>query len=197
VVHCGRRVLDACLPATLADPATRALSEARPLPKPFAVILAIAAVVVGFLLFEPNTSAAKPAENFRLYTTSGKLVSLDEYRGKIVVLDFFATWCSPCQRAVPDLERIHELYHDNGVVVLGVNVHDNNDPLEFANRHAIPYPILLHGEQVADAYGVSGIPAFVVISPEGDIVFRESGWSPRVMRDLTEAVDQQLARLGR
>ena len=167
------------------------------MPKPLAVILALAAVIVGFLLFEPNTSAAKQAENFRLYTTHGKLVSLEDMRGKVVVLDFFATWCSPCKRAVPDLVRLHEKYSELGVSVLGVNVHDTNDPLEYADRMNIPYPILVHGEAVAERYGVSGIPAFVVVSPEGEIVFHQSGWSPKIMEDLADAVDRQLERLGR
>lgn len=166
------------------------------MPKPFTVLLAIVAVVVGFLLFEPNLSAAKQAENFRLYSTSGKLLSLEDMRGKVVVLDFFATWCSPCRRAVPDLIALHERFHDDGVMVIGVNIHDTNDPVEYAERMGITYPILVGGEAVAERYGVTGIPAFVVVSPEGEIVFRESGWSTTIMRQLSEAVDVQLQRLG-
>jgi thiol-disulfide isomerase/thioredoxin len=182
-----------CVPARSGD---RGVIGGVPVPKPFAVLLAIVAVVVGFLLFEPNTSAAKQAENFRLYSTGGKLVSLEDMRGKVVVLDFFATWCSPCRRAVPDLERLYEQYRDVGIVVLGVNIHDTNDPVEYADRMGISYPILVAGEGVAERYGVSGIPAFVVVSPEGEIVFREDGWSPKVMKELVAAVDAQLERLG-
>lgn len=167
------------------------------MPKPLAVIFALAALVVGFLLFEPNTSAAKQAENFVLYSTSGELVSLEEHRGKVVVLDFFASWCSPCQRSVKDMQELYDRFHDRGVVILGMNVYDANDPMAFASRVGIPYPILVHGENVADQYGVSGIPAFVVISPEGDLVFRESGWSPRIIRELTAAVEEQVERLGK
>ena len=167
------------------------------MPRPLAIILALVAVIVGFLLFEPNVSVAKQADNFSLYTTSGKLVSLEEYRGKVVVLDFFASWCVPCKRAATDMERLHADYNHRGLVVLGVNAYDNNDPAEYVKRTGVPYPVLVRGEEVADQFEITGIPAFVVISPEGDIVFRECGWSPRVMRGLTDAVETQLARLGR
>lgn len=167
------------------------------MPRPFAIILALVAVIVGFLLFEPNVSAAKQADNFSLYTTSGTLVSLEEYRGKVVVLDFFASWCVPCKRAATDMERIHARYSHRGLVVLGVNAYDNNDPVEYVSRAGIPYPVLIRGEDVADQFEVTGIPAFVVISPEGDIVFRECGWSPKVIREMTAAIETQLARLGK
>lgn len=166
-------------------------------PKPFAFILAIAAIIVGFFLFEPHISSAKQAENFRLYTSRGKLVSLDELRGKVVVLDFYASWCAPCARAAPEMDRLNESYKDRGVVVMGVNVNDTVDPLEYADRMGIRYPLLVHGEKVAQTYGVSGIPAFVVISPTGEIVHRSTGWGPQSYDDISEAVEAELVKINR
>ncbi len=166
-------------------------------PKPFAIILALAAVIVAFFLFEPHMSAAKQAENFRLYSSRGRLVSLDDFRGKVVVLDFYASWCGPCGRAAPEMERLNEAYKGRGVVVLGVNVNDTADPHEYANRMGIQYPLLVHGEKVAQSYGVSGIPAFVVISPSGQIVHRSTGWSPQSYDRISDAIDKELAAVGR
>jgi peroxiredoxin len=163
-------------------------------PKSLAIIATVAIAAVAFLFFEPRISAAKQAENFRLYTSRGKLVSLDEYRGRVVVLDFYASWCGPCSRAAPEMQRLYETYKSRGVIVLGVNVNDTADPHEYANRVGINYPLLVHGEKVAQAYGVSGIPAFMVISAEGEIVHRSTGWSAPSYAALCEAVEEQLAR---
>jgi peroxiredoxin len=159
-------------------------------------LLALAGVLSTFYFVGPHITAAKQAENFRLYDSRGHLVSLDDFRGRVVVLDFYASWCGPCGRAAPEMERLYESYRDRDVVFMGVSVNDNSDPRDFASRMGIQYPLLVHGEKVAQAYGVSGIPTSVVISPSGAIVHRSTGWSPRSEGALGDVIDQQLESLG-
>jgi peroxiredoxin len=164
--------------------------------KPILIMLALAGVLSAFFFVGPRITAARQAENFRLYDSRGHLVSLDDYRGQVVVLDFYASWCGPCGRAAPEMERLYESYRDRGVVFMGLSVNDNSDPREFASRMGIQYPLLVHGEKVAEAYGVSGIPTFVVISPAGQIVHRSTGWSPRSEGALSDVIDEQLGSVG-
>lgn len=164
--------------------------------KPLFAVLGLALASAGFVFFEPSLSSAKTAEPFQLYSSRGRLMSLDEHQGKVVVLDFFASWCPPCARAIPEIERLHEEYRSRGVVVLGVNVNETADPLEFANRMGIQYPVLVNGERVAEKYKVTSIPTFIVISPAGEVVHRASGWNAQVRDKLYEIVEAQLETTG-
>lgn len=161
------------------------------------MVLAVLAAAGAFLFFEPHQSKASGAENFRLYTSNGRLVSLDEHLGKVVVLDFYASWCQPCRRSMPEIERLHDAYRDRGVVFYAVNLRDTEDAAGFAREVGISYPVLLHGEKVAEAYGVTSIPTLIVISPDGRIVFRQSGWDPKAFDELAEVIDEQLTENSR
>ncbi len=114
-----------------------------------------------------------PAQDFALETQDGKMVRLSELRGRVVVLDFWATWCEPCRKALPEVARLDREWSGKGVVVLGV---DNEAPgvvREFAAKNGITYPTLIdHGRKVHDLFGVEGIPATVVIGRDGTLIER-------------------------
>ena len=116
-----------------------------------------------------------PAPDWKLTDPVSRVHSLSEYRGKVVVLDFWATWCGPCIRAMPGLQRLHEKYKGRGVVVFGVNAWEESNPVEFMKRSGYTYGLLLKGEEVAEAYRVSSLPTLYVIGVDGTIVHRLSG----------------------
>ncbi|QYU67632.1 TlpA family protein disulfide reductase [Leptolyngbya sp. 15MV] len=128
------------------------------------------------------------APDFSLADPQGKPIALAELRGKVVLLDFWATWCGPCRQAMPAMQRLHEAHADEGLVVIGMNAWENADPVAFKKEHGFTYTLALKADEVAARYGVTGIPAFFVIDRQGQIVHSGVGFGPGTEGDLTAAV---------
>jgi thiol-disulfide isomerase/thioredoxin len=116
------------------------------------------------------------APEFTLASTEGKDVKLSDYKGKVVIVDFWATWCGPCRRGIPDLIDIQKQY-GNDVVVIGISLDQNKgDVLPFAQKIGINYPIVYGTLEVTQQYGgVEGIPTSFIINKNGDIVDKHVG----------------------
>lgn len=159
------------------------------------VVMIVAGVALGVASFGPGLSfggGGRAASDFQLYSTRSKLVQLSDLRGKVVVLDFWASWCGPCRAAIPAMQRLHERYAADGLVVLGININDNQDPAEFMHKMGATYTTLVSGEEVASDYNVRGIPTLIVIDPQGNIILRESGWAPQMERTLRGVIEGAL-----
>jgi len=134
------------------------------------------------------------APDWTLRTADGQSVSLRELRGKVVLLDFWATWCGPCRIAMPILQRLHERYKGKAVAIYGVNCFERDvraDPAGFMRAAGFSYPLLLGGDRVAKSYRVQGIPTFYLIGPDGRIMMAASGLSA----DTEKQVESLLERL--
>jgi len=109
--------------------------------------------------------AARPAPEFRLRGFDNRLIALSDYRGKIVVLNFWASWCTPCKQEMPNLERVWQEFRDQGVVVLGVDVLDDpDDARAFLEALRITYPNVHDPEETRMiAYRVTGLPTTIFI----------------------------------
>lgn len=114
---------------------------------------------------------------FKLKDFDGKERTLEEFKGKVVVLDFWGTWCPPCRIAMPAVQKIHEKFADKGVVVLGMNFESNPnaDPVKFKKEKGYTYESLAGAQQVSGSYRVSGWPTFYVIGKDGKIVWGSRG----------------------
>ena len=122
---------------------------------------------------------AKPANlNFTMKDLDGKPVSLSSYKGKVILLNFWATWCGPCKAEIPGFVELQEKYK-NDLIVVGYSVDDEAPKAKaFAAEYKINYPILLGEgrEDVQDAYGpIWGIPASFIISRDGKVCKRHLG----------------------
>jgi thiol-disulfide isomerase/thioredoxin len=115
------------------------------------------------------------APDWTLTDASGTTHTLSEYRGKVIVLDFWATWCGPCIRTMPEIQRLHEKYASNDLIVLGVNTWEESNSSAYMKEQGFTYGLLLKGEVIAKAYRVGLLPTVYVIGADGKIVFRSIG----------------------
>lgn len=122
------------------------------------------------------TDAGKPAPAFSLKTFDGKPVSLADHRGKVVLLDFWATFCAPCVAALPELQALHAKHAANGFAVVGVTVDDRAALVRKATSRAnVTYPILRATPEVWNAYKVNALPALILVGRDGNIIRRYGG----------------------
>ena len=126
----------------------------------------------------PLAAHAEAPVEFVLPDMQGEMHSLDQYRGKWVVVNYWATWCPPCLEEIPDLVDFHERNKDHEAVVVGVNYEDISGAqlMEFVDRHLVSYPVL-RAEPFEDSPlgPIPGLPTTFVIDPEGHAVARQVG----------------------
>lgn len=123
------------------------------------------------------TFGDRPAPDFTLSTFDGAELSLDQFRGKIVVINFWASWCPPCEEEAPTLAEFGRAIDQNQVVLLGVDVWDReSDARQFLEDHGVAFPngIDQNGSIAVD-YGVAGVPETFFIGPDGTLLGKYTG----------------------
>ena len=140
---------------------------------------------------EAQAMQGKAAPAFALEDLEGKRVSLKDLRGRVVVLDFWATWCGPCRASLPHLEELHKDLSGAGVQVLAINLREEKEAArKFVEEAALTMPVLLDAAgKVAERYAVSGIPHTVVIDKSGVVRRVLVGFAPDTPHELRQAVE--------
>lgn len=130
-----------------------------------------------------NSSATSaPAPGWELQSVDGKTVRSSDFHGKVVVLDFWATWCPPCRAEIPGFIELQKQYEKQGLVVIGVSLDQGGAETvkAFARKFEVNYPIVLANEKVvSDFGGVEAIPTTFVIDQQGRIVSKHIGLSSK------------------
>jgi len=153
------------------------------------------AIVVLLLLFmacgskEPQGSQPMSASDFTLPSLAGENITLSNLKGKVVLVDFWATWCPPCKNAIPHLIDLYEKFKDQGFVVLGISPEDEKSLEKFRDDYKITYPILLGTQEVAQAYGVQAIPKSIFIDKKGIVRKIQVGFAPELAPVFEALVD--------
>jgi cytochrome c biogenesis protein CcmG, thiol:disulfide interchange protein DsbE len=141
--------------------------------------------------------AGDVAPDFRLQDLQGRDVTLSEFRGKVVLLEFWATWCPPCRATVPELVSVQEKYKDRDFVVLGISMDDEGadlrtELLDFSKQFHINYPVLMGSEAVEREYKVWSIPRSFLIDKEGRIRESYSGYIDQYESKVSAEVERLL-----
>jgi thiol-disulfide isomerase/thioredoxin len=125
-----------------------------------------------------SSGAAAPA--FQLDSLDGKAVNLADYKGQVVMLNFWASWCGPCRQEMPILEQLHKQYRAKGFTLVGVNVEpDSGAALKWLKNTPVSFPILFDRDSVASKlYEVQGMPNTVIIDRQGRVRFIHRGYKP-------------------
>ena len=134
------------------------------------------------------------APDWKLADAEGRTHALTDHRGRLVVLDFWATWCGPCVREMPDLQELHEKYRKRGVEIIGINAWENSNAAAYMKEKAYTFGLLLKGEAVAEAYHVETLPTIYVIGADGKIICRDVGLHAE---NLAAIIEQELKQLGK
>jgi thiol-disulfide isomerase/thioredoxin len=125
----------------------------------------------------------------------GTDVDLSKLRGKVVLVDFWATWCGPCLREIPNIKKMYAKYHAKGFDVIGISVDDNKGKLEeFLKDEKLPWPCIYdhgtpEGARLSEAYGVLSIPQAILIDQDGKVVALEAR-GEELERLLTQLIDK-------
>ena len=132
--------------------------------------------------YVPKGSASQTAAaDFMLKATDGSTLKMSDYKGKVVILDFWATWCPPCRRSIPDLIALKNEFGPQGFEIIGVSVDTDtkSEVAPFVERTGINYPVVFGNMQVYQQYGgIKVVPTSFVIDTEGKIVKRYEGIVP-------------------
>lgn len=145
----------------------------------------------------------RPAPGFKATTISGKAFDLRDLRGRVVLLDFWATWCPPCRAEAPELEKLWQAYRNQGLVVIGVAISSgsSSDLREFARAHKLNYWLVSDDKgALAEKYGVRPIPTTYIIGPDGKVRSAHVGFAPGMEKELDKEIRSVLpsrAEVGR
>jgi peroxiredoxin len=141
---------------------------------------------VDALTAAPSCKAVGKANlNFKLKDMNGKVVNLADYKGQVVIVNFWATWCGPCKLEIPEFVRAYAANKDKGFAILGVSIDDTAAQLKaFAAEYKVNYPLLLNDEKFETAYGpIYGVPVSIIIGRDGSICRRHMG---ELKKDILE-----------
>lgn len=138
------------------------------------------------------------APDFTLDNLEGKKVRLSDFKGKVVLLDFWATYCLPCHEAIPALQQLQDSYKEEGFEVIGISVDSYSGHVpDFVKEHAMRYAVVLDpAKSTAESYGFSQLPTTFLIGRDGKVLQKWLGYDPMIGEEIRTAVITSLQSKG-
>lgn len=150
-------------------------------------IFIVSALLIGTALLSAQCAVSGPqgkAPDFSLSTIDSGTIQLSDYKGKVIILDFWATWCPPCRKEIPGFIKLYEEYKGRGLVIIGISSEDIDKLKKFSKDNGINYPIAIGNPEVSSAYGgIQYIPTTFIIDRDGNIAGKHVGF---VEKDVFE-----------
>lgn len=135
------------------------------------------------------------APDFSLKDISGKDILLSGQKGKVVLLEFWATWCPPCRASVPELIELQKKYQGRNFTVIGISIDSDSDlskVVQFASANKINYPILIADDSTQKAYGIISVPTYYLINKDGVITDSYQGLSENFRTKISGRIENLL-----
>ena len=133
--------------------------------------IVVGAMLLGVCAHAYAVEVGQNAPDFSLANSDGQKISLSDFKGKAIILNFFATWCPPCRGEIPEFIELQKAYGDKGFTFIGVSLCSAQDTKALADKMGINYPVLIDDGKVSVAYGpVRSIPTTFVINKDGKVV---------------------------
>ncbi len=160
--------------------------------KSFSIRCGFAALALLAAVAAVGADATGPAPLFTLNEIGGQSTSLSQYKGQVVMLNFWATWCGPCQQEMPLLDQMYKKYKPAGFTLIGVNVDKDALPVkQLLDRKPVSFPVLLDpASQVSKAYHVDEMPSSVLIDRKGNVRFLHRGYKPGDENEYQDRIRQ-------
>ncbi|SNB47315.1 TlpA disulfide reductase family protein [Geobacter sp. DSM 9736] len=159
-----------------------------------------AASALILLLITASPAAAilqkgQAAPPIKVVSTSGQQITLANYRGHVLLLDFFATWCTPCSQAIPHLTELNEKYGKQGFQILGMSVDEGDEKSvkSFISARKVNYPVAMASEELQTEYGLRSVPTLYLISKKGIVAEKYMGYSDDTKKAIEAAIKRLLA----
>ncbi|BEH11786.1 MULTISPECIES: TlpA family protein disulfide reductase [Geobacter] len=161
-------------------------------------VVAAAAFVIVSGFTSPSFALPKkgePAPPLKVVSTSGQPISLANYKGYVLVVDFFATWCPPCRDAIPHLVTLNRKYGKQGLQILGLSLDEGDEKgvKDFIASKRINYPVALASGDIQTDYGLRSLPTVYVIDKKGNVAEKFMGGSDETLRKMEDLVKKLLA----
>ncbi len=136
--------------------------------------------------------AGGPAPPFTLAALTGQQATLSQYKGQVIMVNFWATWCGPCQQEMPLLDQMYKKYKPAGFTLIGVSVDKDTAPVkDLMARKPVSFPVLLDpANQVSKAYHVDEMPSSVIIDRKGEIRYVHRGYKPGDENEYQDRIRQ-------
>jgi len=140
-------------------------------------------------------SKGAPAPPISVVTMSGQNVTLANYRGHVLIVDFFATWCAPCRQSIPHLVDLNSRYGKQGLQILGLSLDENGEKAvkSFMAEKKINYPVALANEELFNEYGLRSLPTLFLINKKGVIIERYFGFNDEIAKSMESLIRKLLA----
>ena len=156
---------------------------------------AVAALVVTATTATALAGELKKGDAFpdlKQFTLEG---TVPDTKGKVIIVDFWASWCGPCKRAMPVLRELHQTYKEKGVVIIGVSLDESKSDMDaYLKKNPMPFSILRDPKgKLGEKAGVEGIPSTFIIGPDGKVLEAHSGFSNSMKKDFSKTLDAALA----
>lgn len=136
-----------------------------------------------------NVEEKDTGVNFTLMGIDGKTYNMKNFKGKVVLLDFWASWCGPCKISIPHFEKLYSQYKDEGFIVFGIGLENAQNLIRASKALKINYPVLQGTQEIAQAFRIRAIPTTFLLDKKGKIVYAQVGFNSSLPAILSHKID--------